>query len=72
MAMDASKFANIKDKARKMIHADIGAVVCKEWFNFSDEMCNAIKYHTVANEVMTLVNSNKKSGSIVVMEDSRE
>ena len=40
---------------RKMIHADIGAVVCKEWFNFSDEMCNAIKYHTVANEEMSLL-----------------
>ena len=40
---------------KKMIHADIGAVVCKEWFNFSDEMCNAIKYHTIANEEMSLL-----------------
>ena len=40
---------------KKMIHADIGALVCKEWFNFSDEMCNAIKYHTVANEEMSLL-----------------
>ena len=40
---------------KKMIHADIGALVCKEWFNFNDEMCNAIKYHTVANEEMSLL-----------------
>ena len=45
----------LDDSYRKMIHADIGAVVCKEWFNFSDEMCNAIKYHTVANEEMSLL-----------------
>ena len=37
-----------------MIHADIGAVVCKEWFNFNDEMCNAIKYHTIANDEMSV------------------
>ena len=39
---------------KKMIHADIGAVVCKEWFNFNDEMCNAIKYHTIANDEMSV------------------
>lgn len=45
----------LDESYRKMIHADIGAVVCKEWFNFTDEMCNAIKYHTVANEEMSLL-----------------
>ena len=40
---------------RKMIHADIGALVCKEWFNYTDEMCNAIKYHTIPNEDMSLL-----------------
>ena len=40
---------------RKMIHADVGALVCKEWFDFSDDMCSAIKYHTVANEEMNLL-----------------
>ena len=45
----------LDESYRKMVHADIGALVCKEWFNFSDEMCNAIKYHTVANEEMSLL-----------------
>ena len=45
----------LDDNYRKMIHADIGAIVCREWFNFSDEMCEAIKYHTVANEEMSLL-----------------
>ena len=45
----------LSDRYRKMVHADVGALVCKEWFNFSDEMCNAIKYHTVANDVMSML-----------------
>ena len=45
----------LREEYRKMVHADIGALVCKEWFDFSDDMCLAIKYHTVANEVMTLL-----------------
>ena len=45
----------LRSDYRKMIHADVGAVVCKEWFNFSDDMCLAIKYHTVANEKMSML-----------------
>ena len=37
----------------KVLHSDIGAVACKEWYNFSDKMCNAIKYHTIGNVQMT-------------------
>ena len=37
----------------KIIHAEVGALVVKEYFNFDDEMCNAIKYHTIGNEIMT-------------------
>lgn len=45
---------NLLDESyRKLIHADIGAVVVKEWFNFDDEMCSAIKYHTIAHSSMT-------------------
>ncbi len=43
----------LDDKYKKMLHADIGALVAKEWFNFSDEMCRAIKYHTICHHVMT-------------------
>ena len=45
----------LRSSYRKMVHADVGALVCKEWFNFSDEMCLAIKYHTVANEEMSML-----------------
>ncbi len=45
----------LRSNYRKMIHADVGALVCKEWFNFSDDMCLAIKYHTVANDVMSML-----------------
>ena len=45
----------LRSDYRKMIHADVGAVVCKEWFNYTDEMCNAIKYHTIPNEDMSLL-----------------
>ncbi len=38
---------------RNLIHADIGAVVAKEWFDFSDEMCSAIRYHTIGHSTMT-------------------
>lgn len=43
----------LNDEYKKMIHADIGALVAKEWFDFSDEMCSAIKYHTICHSVMT-------------------
>lgn len=43
----------LDDKYRKIIHADIGALVAKEWFGFSDEMCSAIKYHTICHNMMT-------------------
>lgn len=40
-------------KYHNILHSDIGAVACKEWYGFTDEMSDAIKYHTVANENMT-------------------
>ncbi len=40
------EFANI-------IHADIGAVVAKEWYGLDEEICEAIKYHTIGDISMT-------------------
>ena len=37
----------------KMVHADIGALVVKEWFDFSEDMSLAIKYHTIGHEKMS-------------------
>lgn len=38
-----------------LLHAKIGADICKKKYNFSIEMQNAIKYHTVGNENMDLL-----------------
>lgn len=37
----------------KIIHSYVGALVAKELFNFDDNMCSAIKYHTIGNEKMS-------------------
>ena len=48
--------SNLLDKSyEKLIHADVGALVVKEWYNFDDEMCSAIKYHTLGNNTMTML-----------------
>ena len=38
-----------------LLHAKIGADICKKKYNFTIEMQNAIKYHTVGNENMDLL-----------------
>ena len=38
-----------------LLHAKIGADICKKKYNFTEEMQNAIKYHTVGNENMDLL-----------------
>lgn len=43
----------LKRENEKLVHAEVGALVAKEYFNFDDEMCRAIKYHTIGNEIMT-------------------
>ena len=36
-----------KEECKNIKHADIGAVIAKEEYNLDDDICNAIKYHTV-------------------------
>lgn len=38
-----------------LLHAKIGADIAKNEFGFSNEMCNAILYHSTARENMTLL-----------------
>lgn len=38
-----------------LLHAKIGADICKKRYGFTQDMQNAIKYHTVANENMDLL-----------------
>ncbi len=41
-------------KFKEIIHADIGSVVVKELYGFDNEICNAVKYHTIGNITMDL------------------
>ena len=39
-----------------LIHAKLGAKICKEKFGFTDEMCDAIATHTTAGKDMKILN----------------
>lgn len=41
------------EKYKDIIHADIGSIVVKKWYNLDNEICNAILYHTIGNINMT-------------------
>ena len=38
-----------------LLHAKIGADICKKKYNFTEEMQNAIEYHTTGNENMNIL-----------------
>lgn len=38
-----------------LLHAKIGADICKKKYNFTEKMQNAIKYHTTSNENMDIL-----------------
>ena len=38
-----------------LIHAKIGADICKREYNFDEQMANAVKYHTTGNPEMDLM-----------------
>lgn len=39
----------IERKNPKLLHAKVGADICKKRFGFNEQMANAIKYHTTGN-----------------------
>lgn len=39
---------------KNILHSDIGALVAKDLFSFDEEMCQAIKFHTIGNVKMNL------------------
>ena len=49
------KLDDIEKQALALIHAKAGAEFCRKKFDFSDDMCDAIKYHTTGRENMTLI-----------------
>ena len=40
---------------KNLVHAKIGAAICKEEFGFTEDMVNSIKYHTTGRDNMTLL-----------------
>ncbi len=40
---------------KSLIHAKIGAVICKNEFGFTDDMVNAVSYHTTGRANMSLL-----------------
>ena len=43
------------EELKEIIHADIGAIVVKERYNVDEEISNAIKFHTIGNINMSLL-----------------
>ena len=41
-----------EEKNKKIKHADIGAVIAKEKYHITQDIYNAIKYHTIGNKSM--------------------
>lgn len=44
-----------KEEYKNIKHADIGAIIAKEEYNLEDDICNAIKYHTIGNKDMDML-----------------
>lgn len=45
----------LDEKNKKVIHAEIGALVAKELYNMDNDVCQAIKYHALGNPNMTIL-----------------
>lgn len=46
---------NVEYSAPSLLHAKIGADICKKNFGFSDKMCTAISLHTTGGENMDML-----------------
>lgn len=46
---------NIEKLNEDLIHAKIGAYICKNEYNFTEDMVNAIKYHTTGRANMSML-----------------
>lgn len=49
------KLDEIEENSLALIHAKVGAEICRKEFGFTDEMVNAVRYHTTGRENMTLL-----------------
>lgn len=46
---------DIEKMNKDLIHAKIGAYICKNEYNFTDDMVNAIRYHTTGRPNMSIL-----------------
>lgn len=46
---------NIEKMNKNLIHAKIGAYICENEYNFTEDMINAIKYHTTGRQNMSIL-----------------
>ena len=44
-----------QEESKNIKHADIGAVIAREKYHLEEDVCNAIKYHTIGNKNMDLL-----------------
>lgn len=49
------KLDDYEKENTSLIHAKIGAKICETEFGFTQDMCNAISYHTTGREKMSLL-----------------
>ena len=51
----AIELDEIEIKSNNLVHAKLGAVICKEKYGFTSDMVNAVRYHTTGRANMSLL-----------------
>jgi len=49
------KLDDIEKVNKSLLHAKIGAYICKEKYGFTDDMVNSVRYHTTGRENMSVL-----------------
>ena len=49
------KLDDIEKANKSLLHAKIGAYICKEKYNFTEDMVNSVRYHTTGRENMSIL-----------------
>lgn len=49
------KLDDIEKRNHNLLHAKIGAYICKNKYNFTDDMAQAIRFHTTGREDMSML-----------------
>ena len=55
MSKYSIKFDNIEKINKNLFHSKIGAEICKNEFDFTEDMVNAVRYHTTGRANMSLL-----------------